>query len=116
MSDEPVEGTPVTVSRRAALLALAGVVAVVLGLVGIRGVSSNGQKAAPPAPPPVAANDAGDLPGLVSAVNDQTLSAVGAGSAKPLVAVRTPPLTADGKPLVLYVGAEGCPDCAAERW
>ena len=28
----------------------------------------------------------------------------------------TPPIEADGKPLVLYVGAEYCPYCAAERW
>ena len=27
-----------------------------------------------------------------------------------------PPLSADGKPEVLYVGAEYCPFCAAERW
>jgi len=28
----------------------------------------------------------------------------------------TPPVTANGKPLVLYVGGEFCPFCAAERW
>jgi hypothetical protein len=28
----------------------------------------------------------------------------------------TPPLTSNGKPEVLYVGAEYCPFCAAERW
>ena len=28
----------------------------------------------------------------------------------------TPAIEADGKPLVLYVGAEYCPFCAAERW
>ena len=28
----------------------------------------------------------------------------------------TPSIEADGKPLVLYVGAEYCPFCAAERW
>ena len=27
-----------------------------------------------------------------------------------------PPLTEDGKPAVIYVGAEFCPYCAAERW
>lgn len=27
-----------------------------------------------------------------------------------------PPLTEDGKPAVIYVGAEFCPFCAAERW
>ena len=29
---------------------------------------------------------------------------------------RAPPLTSDGKPLVVYIGAEYCPFCAAERW
>ena len=46
-----------------------------------------------------------------------TLNTVGAGS------VTTPPakisgsaLTSNGKPEVLYIGAEYCPFCAAERW
>ncbi len=30
--------------------------------------------------------------------------------------IDAPALTADGKPKVLYVGAEYCPYCAAERW
>jgi hypothetical protein len=28
----------------------------------------------------------------------------------------TPPVTVDGKPAIVYVGAEYCPFCAAERW
>jgi hypothetical protein len=31
-------------------------------------------------------------------------------------AIQAPALTADGKPRVLYVGAEYCPYCAAQRW
>lgn len=31
-------------------------------------------------------------------------------------AVNASPLTQNGKPLVLYIGAEYCPYCAAERW
>ena len=30
--------------------------------------------------------------------------------------IKAPALTADGKPEVLYIGAEYCPFCAAERW
>jgi thiol-disulfide isomerase/thioredoxin len=30
--------------------------------------------------------------------------------------VNNPALTADGKPELLYIGAEFCPHCAAERW
>jgi hypothetical protein len=47
------------------------------------------------------------------------LSAVGAGSGvtPPMgLPASTPPLTQGGKPQVLYVGAEYCPFCAAERW
>jgi Domain of unknown function (DUF929) len=49
-------------------------------------------------------------------VSDGALSAVGAGSATPLLARRMPALSRNGLPLVLYVGAEWCPYCAAERW
>jgi Domain of unknown function (DUF929). len=42
---------------------------------------------------------------------------VGAGTAaaapKPITA---PPLTSGGKPHIVYIGAEYCPYCAAERW
>jgi hypothetical protein len=60
---------------------------------------------------------------LASVVNDatsvpaSTLDAVGAGSV-----IGTPtrisgtPLTENGKPEMLYIGAEYCPYCAAERW
>jgi hypothetical protein len=53
----------------------------------------------------------------VSAVPAATLDTVGAGTATPSVTrISAPPLTSDGKPRVLYVGAEYCPYCAAQRW
>jgi hypothetical protein len=47
-----------------------------------------------------------------------TFDAVGAGSASngPKALSGATPLQQDGKPEVLYVGAEYCPYCAAERW
>jgi thiol-disulfide isomerase/thioredoxin len=47
-----------------------------------------------------------------------TLATVGAGSAstQALKAVTGPALTSGGKPEMLYIGAEWCPYCAAERW
>jgi hypothetical protein len=46
-----------------------------------------------------------------------TLNAVGAGSVTtPPTAISGAPLTANGLPRILYVGAEYCPYCAAERW
>ncbi|MDA8039213.1 MAG: DUF929 family protein, partial [Actinomycetota bacterium] len=37
-------------------------------------------------------------------------------SSGPVFPIKASPLTANGKPLVLYVGAEYCPFCAATRW
>jgi hypothetical protein len=53
----------------------------------------------------------------VTTVPASTLDAVGAGSvtAGP-TAVSGTSLTANGKPEVLYIGAEYCPYCAAQRW
>ena len=54
----------------------------------------------------------------ISTVPATTLATVGAGStyAKPLISINGSPLTANGKPEVLYIGAEFCPYCATERW
>jgi hypothetical protein len=53
----------------------------------------------------------------VTGVPASALDAVGAGKPYALPArLDGPLLTADGKPRVLYVGAEYCPFCAVERW
>lgn len=54
----------------------------------------------------------------VTSVPASTYDAVGAGSISAPLHPISPaqPISADGKPLVLYVGAEYCPYCAAERW
>jgi len=57
----------------------------------------------------------------VSGVPASTLNAVGAGSVpqvveQPVTAVSGPPLISNGKPEMLYIGAEYCPYCAAMRW
>ncbi|MET9022674.1 DUF929 family protein [Actinopolymorpha sp. NPDC004070] len=53
----------------------------------------------------------------VASVPATTLAAVGKGSVKQWPqAVKAKPVTEGGKPKVLYVGAEYCPYCAAERW
>jgi Domain of unknown function (DUF929) len=55
----------------------------------------------------------------VSNVPESAFAAVGAPSEPPSVVAlpaNTPPVEKDGKPMVLYVGAEYCPYCAAERW
>ena len=57
----------------------------------------------------------------VTSVPAATLDTVGSGSGQvsgaPVKLTGTqPPLTSGGKPVMLYMGAEYCPYCAAERW
>jgi hypothetical protein len=54
----------------------------------------------------------------VTHVSDATLNQVGDGAvqAHPTAVTGQPPLTANGKPELLYIGAEFCPFCAVERW
>jgi hypothetical protein len=54
----------------------------------------------------------------VTSVPASTFSAVGAGGvAIPTKAITgAQPLTSGGKPEIVYMGAEYCPYCAAERW
>jgi hypothetical protein len=53
----------------------------------------------------------------VTTVPAATLDTIGVGSTQSSPkAIKAPALTADGKPKLLYVGAEYCPFCAAERW
>jgi hypothetical protein len=53
----------------------------------------------------------------VTSVPAATLDQVGIGTAQTAPRkISAPALTAGGKPRLLYVGAEYCPFCAAERW
>jgi thiol-disulfide isomerase/thioredoxin len=57
----------------------------------------------------------------ITTVPASTLNAVGTGSVlsynpAPLSPISNTPLTVNGKPEMLYIGAEFCPYCAAERW
>ncbi len=63
----------------------------------------------------------GALPASVQSnltVPPATLAAVGIGSSstQALKPITGPALTSGGKPEMLYIGAEWCPYCAAERW
>jgi len=86
-------------------LAAAGVVA----LIALQGQSSsNLQLVGKPIPNSLYANLAGP--------SNSTLSAIGSGGASPLATTSDPLLTSNGKPEFLYIGADYCPYCAAERW
>ena len=54
----------------------------------------------------------------VTAVTPTEAATVGVPSSviAPSVFKGQPPLTSGGHPAVLYIGAEYCPYCAAERW
>jgi hypothetical protein len=54
-----------------------------------------------------------------TSVPASTLAQIGVPSSLPLppkLPANAPPVESGGKPLVLYVGSEGCPFCAMERW
>ena len=54
-----------------------------------------------------------------SAIDAAAANAIGSkqiGLAGPAILSNQPPLTLNGKPELLYVGAEGCPYCAMQRW
>jgi hypothetical protein len=87
------------------------VLVIVLVMVLVK-ASSNSSKTAGNA-----TSDAGQVATLVTSVPESDLDTVGVGTAQsPPTQDTGPALTADGKPKVLYVGADWCPFCAAERW
>lgn len=106
--------------RRRVLLAggaVALVVVVVVGLVVARAAGlgagdgkTTTNRASSTAPPASVIKS-------VTSVPEATLDKVGAADLQSAPKkVDAPALVSDGKPRVLYVGAEYCPFCAAERW
>ncbi|MBO0831976.1 MAG: DUF929 family protein, partial [Actinobacteria bacterium] len=102
--------------NRRRILAIGVVAAALLAVIGIIigalvGRSTPAQQAA----------SGGPLPAGVQAqlsVPRGTLATVGTGSStmQAIQPVTGPALTSGGKPEMLYIGAEWCPYCAAERW
>jgi hypothetical protein len=99
--------------RRRVLIAGGGVM-VVLALLAViivvRLAQSPAQATSAVASDPTAAR-------AIATVPAAALDTAGAGTSPGLRAIAgQPELTADGKPELLYIGAEYCPFCAAERW
>jgi Domain of unknown function (DUF929) len=109
-----------TVRKRRLYLAGGSIIAVIAVVVAFVLASSNGGSsgAAPgsTAAPPTG-GDVTSVVGQLTSVPASTLDQVGAGTtqANP-TSITGPALTSGGKPEVLYIGAEYCPYCAAERW
>ena len=94
----------------AIVVVVAAVVAIVLAHGG------GGQASGGASPGPTGAELAG-LTAQVTSVPAGVLDQVGSGQATSVPsAITGDPLTSGGKPEMLYVGAEYCPYCAAERW
>jgi hypothetical protein len=83
-------------------------VVIVLVIVKVSGVAESGSRPTTGMP----------VPAAVTAVPPAVLDAVGLGKVgslpRPTSGQQT--LTSNGKPLVVYIGAEYCPYCAAQRW
>jgi Domain of unknown function (DUF929) len=96
-----------------ALAAVVAVVVVVAALVIVKVTTGDDKATAEPAG---VASDA--VVNALGGIPATTFDTVGAGSITtvPRPMEGAPALTADGKPRVLYVGADFCPFCAAERW
>jgi len=105
--------------RRHRILAVVSAVTVVAGLAGLIGVRSLIGPSSSPKPasnPPIDPAPAQ----VVNAVTTMPLAQqLAAARTTPTVEPRLlhgPALTLGGKPELLYIGAEFCPYCAAERW
>jgi hypothetical protein len=108
--------------RRRVLLAGGSIGVVVVLLVGLvvakaAGVGSGGSAGSTSTPSAQAAAASTAVVRAVTGVPQAALDKVGAGSVQAVPRkVDAPALISGGKPKVLYVGAEYCPFCAAQRW
>ena len=112
-------GQRVRTSRRGRLRvawASIGVVLVaVAALVAVMATTGGGPRSSqvsPPAGTPVAENVVARL----TSVPLSTIDAAPTAGLNAPTAIKDSPLTVDDKPDLLYIGAEFCPICAAERW
>jgi hypothetical protein len=104
-------------ARRRTFLAsgsVLGVIAIVLGLIIWKNASSNSASASSRG----TAAEVSQVTRQITTVPAATLNAVGQGSGvSPLIPTKgQPALMSGGKPEILFIGAEYCPYCAAERW
>ena len=107
---------PLNPRRRLTLQIIVGVivVAVIAAIVLGFGLGSHPRPGGNTAKTSAAAS----VTGSIAAVPASAFDEIGVGTAKaaPRNVADAPALTSGGKPLVLYVGGEFCPYCAAERW
>lgn len=108
-----VRGEPLVQRYRVPLLGAIGVI-VVVAIIVIAALQAGGGSSGPAA---VATPASPTLVQAVTGLQQSEFDTVGTGGASnPLHPINGQSVTADGKPEILYVGAEYCPYCAAERW
>jgi Domain of unknown function (DUF929) len=97
--------------------AIVAVVAVVIAFVALSGSSSSNNASGTATGPPPTGSALARVIATTTTVPAATLDQVGAGQVSaPPTTISGAPLTSGGKPEMLYIGAEYCPYCAAERW
>src|SRR5262249_45367686 len=94
-----------------------GVIVIVVAFILVKSMSSPSTTPTSTARAPLPASVASNITGVPAS----TLANVGKGSVLrfnpvPNTKVTGPALTSNGKPEMLYIGAEYCPYCAAMRW
>jgi Domain of unknown function (DUF929) len=93
-----------------------GVIVIVVAFILVKSMSSPTTTPTSTGRTPLPASVASNVTGVPASA----LAAVGKGSvitsSPPVTKVTGPPLTSNGKPEMLYIGAEYCPYCAAMRW
>jgi hypothetical protein len=93
------------------------VVGIVLGFVLAGGHSTTGGNASGSGSAAPGGQELASLVTTTTSVPAATMDRIGAGTvSSPPKSISGAPLTSGGKPEVLYIGAEYCPYCAAERW
>ena len=97
--------------------AIVVVIAVVVAFIVVKANSKPGSSTSSNGPTGSAlASVVSDVTGVPASTLDKIGDGGGAVTAKPSAITGGKALTANGKPEVLYMGAEYCPYCAAERW
>ncbi len=110
-------------AQRTRIFVAAGIVIVVAAIVLTFVLVKLNAKTTPPPDSSTSSGHASAAPTTivdkVTSVPASTLNAVGSGAFSGKIQAITgnpAPLAANGKPELLYIGAEYCPYCAAERW
>jgi hypothetical protein len=104
--------------RRRILIASGSILAVIAVVVAFIVIKANNKPSSGNSPNGPTGAALSSVVSKVTSVPASTLDRIGAGSftGKIQAVSGTTPLTANGKPEMLYMGAEYCPYCAAERW